>query len=95
MIALVVVLTAKPGKEAALEDTFRQLAKNVRANESGNELYQLAKNPEKLDDYRVLEIYKDAAALAAHGADAAFQALVPQLFDCLAGDPVIEKLETV
>ena len=63
----VVKLKVKEGKNAEFEKVFAAMAAGVRGKEPGNiyyELYHLAKDPQT---YVVLEHYRNADAVAAHG----------------------------
>lgn len=63
----VVKIKVKAGKNADFEKAFAAMAAGVRAKEPGNvyyELYHRARDPQT---YVVLEHYKDADAVAAHG----------------------------
>ncbi len=92
-IAVVATIRIRPGSAADFEATFKALAKQVRANEPGNHLYQLTKSRTEADTYKVLEIYADDAALAAHRDMPHFKAAGPALGAVLAGAPDIELLD--
>lgn len=94
MIALVATLKIQDGKNAEFEAVFRELSQQVRANEPGNVLYQLTRTSDP-NTYKVLEIYKDEAATAAHRDAEHFKAAGPKLGAVLAGRPEIERLTTV
>lgn len=95
MIGILATLTVQDGKGEELEAVFRELAPQVRANEPGNVLYQLTKSRSEPNVYRVLELYKDQAAIAAHGATDYFKAASPKMGACLAGRPTIEMLDAI
>ncbi|HEY9218867.1 MAG TPA: putative quinol monooxygenase [Phenylobacterium sp.] len=94
MIAIVATLKCQDGKNAEFEAIFRELSQQVRANEPGNVLYQLAKTSDP-NTYKVLELYKDEAATAAHRDAEHFKAAGPKLGAVLGGRPEIERLTTV
>lgn len=96
-MAIGVVAKAKvqDGKQAEFEAVFRELAAAVRANEPGNQLYQVCKSKSDPTVYVVMELYEDEAALKAHGASAHFQAAGPKLGPVMAGPPDIQYYETV
>lgn len=94
MIAVVATLKIQDGKNEEFEAVFRDLSQQVRANEPGNVLYQLTRTSEP-NTYKVLELYKDGDALAAHGQADHFKAAGPKLGAVLAGRPEIERLTTV
>ena len=79
MIGIVATLKVQDGKGPELEAVFRELAAQVRANEPGNVAYQLTKSRTDPNTYKVLEGYKDAEAVAAHGASAHYKVLGAKL----------------
>jgi quinol monooxygenase YgiN len=63
----VVKFKVKAGANAAFEKLFHEVEASVRENEPGNvqyDLYTMAQDPQT---YVVIEHYKDAAAIRAHG----------------------------
>lgn len=94
MIAVVATLKIQDGKNDEFEAVFRDLSQQVRANEPGNLLYQLTRTSDA-NTYKVLELYKDSEAMAAHGQADHFKAAGPKLGAVLAGRPEIERLTTV
>lgn len=95
MIGIIAVLKVQDGKGPELEAVFKELAGKVKANEPGNLLYQLTKSRSDANTYKVMELYKDQDALAAHGQSEHFRALSPKMGPCLAGRPEIEYLDAV
>jgi quinol monooxygenase YgiN len=95
MIGIVATLKIQDGKSAEFEAAFKQAMAEVRANEPGNLFYELVKSRAEPNTYRVLEGYKDDAAIAAHRDSDHFKALGPKLGPCLAGRPEIEVLDGV
>lgn len=68
--AFVVKFKVKPGENAAFEKMFRDVEASVAEHEPGNveyDLYRMAQDPQT---YVVVEHYKDAAAVRAHGQSA-------------------------
>ncbi len=94
MHAIIATLKVQEGKTEEFETIFRDLSQQVRANEPGNVLYQLVRTSEPTT-YKVLELYKDEAAMAAHGQAEHFRAAGPKLGGVLAGRPEIERLTAV
>ena len=92
MIALLARLNVAPGKEAEFEAIMTALAKEVRANEPGNQLYTLVKDDE---GYAVMEIYDDQAALDAHGESEHFKAAGPKFAGVMAGRPDIKQFDVI
>ncbi|MBS0412126.1 MAG: antibiotic biosynthesis monooxygenase [Proteobacteria bacterium] len=95
MIGIVATLKVQDGKGPELEAVFAELAPLVRANEPGNVLYQLTKSRTDPNTYKVLELYKDQEAVAAHGGSAHFKEHSPKMGAVLAGRPDIELLDGV
>lgn len=95
MIGVVATLKVQDDKAAEFEAVFTDLSKQVRANEPGNLMYQLTKSRTEPGTYKVLELYKDAEALKAHGGTDYFKAAGAKMGPCLAGRPEIEYLDAV
>jgi quinol monooxygenase YgiN len=95
MIGIVAILTVQPGKQAEFEAIFTDLSASVRADEPGNVFYQLCRSRESDATYKVLELYRDQAAVEAHRASTHFRAAGPLLGAVLAGPPVVELLDAV
>jgi quinol monooxygenase YgiN len=94
MIGIVAKLTVKDGAQKEFEEVMTALAKDVRANEPGNVIYDLMLKSGSTTEYYVMEQYKDEAAAAAHSASAHFRAAGPKLGACLDGRPDIIRLES-
>ena len=95
MIGVIATLRVKSGQSKAFEAVFAQLAAQVRANEDGNLAYQLCRSRSEADTYKVLEIYRDEAALEAHRDSEHFRAAGPGLGPLLEGRPEVELLDAV
>jgi len=93
MLAIIAKLNVAEGKEAEFEAIMLDLAKEVRAKEPGNELYTLCRDAD--GNYLVMELYKDADALAAHGQSEHFKAAGAKFAGVMAGAPEIQRLEVV
>jgi quinol monooxygenase YgiN len=94
-IGVVATIKVQPGQAEAFEQTFTELAKAVRANEPGNLMYQLTRSRTEPDTYKVLELYADAAALAAHRDMPHFKSAGPALGAVLAAPPSVELLDGI
>ena len=94
-IALVVTLKIQDGKGGEFETFFNDLAKQVRANEPGNQAYKLTKSRAEPNTYKILEIYADQDALTHHGGTDYFKAAQPNFGAFLAGRPEMEFLDGV
>jgi len=95
MIGIVATLKVQEGKNAEFEAAFAEAMAQVRANEPGNLFYSLVKSRAEPNTYKVLEGYKDEAAIAAHRDSAHYKALGPKLGGCLAGRPDVELFDGV
>ena len=96
MIGVIARLKVQPGKGPDFEALFANLAPKVRSDEPGNHLYQLCKSRSDPNEYVVMEIYTDQAAIDAHRGSPHFQAAAPLLGAVLqAGPPGLELLDVV
>jgi len=95
MIGIVATLKIQEGKNAEFEAGFKEAMAAVRANEPGNLFYELVKSRTDPTTYKVLEGYKDEAAIAAHRDSDHYKALGPKIGPCMAGRPEIELLDGV
>ena len=95
MIGIVATLKVQDGKNAEFEAAFTEAMAQVRANEPGNLFYSLVKSRAEPNTYKVLEGYRDEAAIAAHRDSAHYKALGPKLGGCLAGRPDVELFDGV
>ena len=93
MIAVIAKLNVAEGKEADFEKHMLGLAAQVRELEDGNDLYTLCKDED--GNYIVMELYKDAEALAAHGQSDHFKAAGAGFAGLMAGPPEIKRMEVV
>jgi quinol monooxygenase YgiN len=95
MLGIVATIKVQDGKGAEFEAVFKELAAKVRANEPGNLLYQLTRSRADANTYKVLEIYKDEDALAAHRGTDHMRELGGKLGPSMAGRPEVEILDAV
>ncbi|HXQ14109.1 MAG TPA: putative quinol monooxygenase [Caulobacteraceae bacterium] len=95
MIGIVATLKIQDGKNAEFEAGFKEAMAAVRANEPGNLFYELVKSRTDPTTYKVMEGYKDEAAIAAHRDSDHYKALGPKIGPCMAGRPEIELLDGV
>ena len=94
MVAVVATLKIQEGKESEFEKVMKELAEQVRANESGCKLYQICKS-KKPGSYVVMERYDDMAAFQAHSKTDYFKAAAARMAPCFGGAPEIEILEEI
>ena len=95
MIGIVATLKVHDGRDKEFEGAFLALAAKVRANEPGNIFFTLTKSRAEPNTYKVLELYRDQAALDAHGQADHFRELGPKMGPCMVGRPDIEYLDAV
>ena len=95
MIGIVATIKVQDGKGADFEGVFLRLAAAVRANEPGNVFYQLTKSRADANTYKVLELYKDQDALAAHGQSDHFKSIGREMGAFMAGRPDVEYLDAI
>ena len=95
MLAIVATIKTQPGKGEEFEAVFKRLAAAVRQNEPGNQVYQLARSRNEADTYKVLEIYRDEEAIAAHRAADHFRDIGREMGAFMAGRPDVEILDGV
>jgi quinol monooxygenase YgiN len=95
MLGVIAVIRTKEGTGADFEKAFAALAAAVRANEPGNLAYQLTRSRTEPGVYKVLEMYKDDDAIAAHRASAHFKELGAALGPFMAGRAEVELLDAV
>lgn len=66
MITFIGHLTVRPENAPAFEALMTDVRDRTRANEPGVAFYHFAKSADVADTYVVVEVYRDAAAHAAH-----------------------------
>jgi quinol monooxygenase YgiN len=94
-IGLIATLRIQDGKGAEFEAFFSEHARQVRAGEPGNLVYQLTKSRTEPNTYKVLEVFKDQEALTHHGGTESIRAAGPKLGAMLAEQPDVEYLDGV
>jgi quinol monooxygenase YgiN len=95
MIAILATIKVQPDKAKEFEAAFAGMTAAVKADEPGNIIYQLVKSRAEAGLYKVMELYKDQAALDVHGKSDAFKAAAGGMGGALAGKPEIEYLDGV
>jgi quinol monooxygenase YgiN len=95
MIGAIAILRTKEGTAADFEAAFAKLAAAVRADEPGNLVYQLCRSRTEPGVYKVLEVYKDEDAVAAHRAAPHFKALGGALGPFMTGRAEVEQLDAL
>ena len=95
MIGVVAVIRAKEGREAEFERVFAEMTAKVKANEPGNQMYQLTRSRTEPRTYKVMEMYVDQAAFEAHGSSDHYKEGGRALRELVEGRPEVELLDTV
>jgi quinol monooxygenase YgiN len=95
MIAIVASFQVQPGKGKEFEAAFGAMMQAVKADEPGNIIYQLVRSRTDPDSYKVLELYKDQAAVDVHGKSDAFKAAAGGIAGLAAGRPSVEFFDAV
>jgi quinol monooxygenase YgiN len=94
-IGVIATITIQEGNNTSFEAEFLALTAQVLANEPGCVFYSLQHSKSNPLVYKVLEQYKTAADVAAHGKTEYFKAANKVLATMVAGAPDIEVLDTV
>ena len=90
--AFVVKFKVKPGMNAAFEQAFKEMQAAVRDHEPGNLYYDFFVTVQDPQTYVIVERYRDATALAAHGQSEHGKKLFATLRDLLDGPPDAMRL---
>ncbi|MCB1646477.1 MAG: antibiotic biosynthesis monooxygenase [Pseudomonadales bacterium] len=94
-IGIIARIPVQPGKNAEFEAVFAELQAAVKANEPGNNFYELHKSSSDENLYIVMEQYADQAAVDAHGASDHFKTIGAKMGPFMAGRPEIERMQSV
>ncbi len=94
-LGVIATIKVREGKNAEFERVFTELAEQVLANEEGTEFYVLHKSKTDPQVYKVLERYRSAADLKAHGTTDYFMAANKSLASLVAAAPEIEVLDAI
>ena len=92
---MVVKFKAKPGKSAEMKAFWLEMQKEVAKSEPGNVQYDLLVMAGDPDTYVIIEHYKDAAAVAAHGQSEKAKAMFAKLGELMAGAPQADYMQLV
>ena len=94
-VAVIATITVKDGEGPTLEALFEKAKPLIAAGEPGTLVYELTRSREDANQYKVLEIYRDAEALEAHGKSEGFAVLFAGIPSLAAGPPTIEVRDLV
>jgi quinol monooxygenase YgiN len=86
-------ITVQDGKNEEFETIFLGLVEKVLANEEGALLYALNRSKSNPQEYIVMEQYRSAADIDAHGKTDYFREANKAMSGLVAGAPVIEVLD--
>ena len=92
---MVVKFKAKPGKSEEMKAFWLEMQKEVAKSEPGNVQYDLLVMAGEPDVYVIIEHYKDAAAVAAHGQSAQAKAMFARLGELMDGAPQADYMQLV
>ena len=93
--AMVVKFRAKPGKSAEMKAFWLEMQKEVAKSEPGNVYYDLLVMAGDPDVYVIIERYKDAAAVAAHGQSEKAKAMFARLGELMEGAPQADYMQLI
>jgi len=94
MITFIAELTVRPAQAAAFEALMTQVTAETRAHEPGVAYYAWSKGVDEPDTYLVVEVYRDAAAQAAHMATDWVRASLPRSAALIEGAPRVRQYAT-
>ena len=92
---MVVKFRAKPGKSEEMKAFWLEMQKEVARSEPGNVQYDLLVMAGDPAVYVIIEHYKDAAAVAAHGQSAQAKAMFAKLGELMDGAPQADYMQLV
>jgi quinol monooxygenase YgiN len=92
---MVVKFRAKPGKNAEMKALWLDMQKEVARSEPGNVQYDLLVMANDPEVYVIIERYKDAAAVAAHGQSEKAKAMFAQLRALIEGAPQADMMQLI
>jgi quinol monooxygenase YgiN len=93
--AMVVKFRAKPGKSEEMKAFWLEMQKEVARSEPGAVQYDLLVMADDPAVYVIVERYKDAAAVAAHGQSDKAKAMFARLGELMEGAPQIDYMRLV
>jgi quinol monooxygenase YgiN len=92
---MVVKFRAKSGKKEEMKAFWLEMQKEVARSEPGNVQYDLLVMGNDPDVYVIIERYKDAAAIAAHGQSEQAKAMFAKLAELMEGAPLADYMQLV
>lgn len=95
MIGIVATIRVVEGAGPGIEEVFREIRSAVRDNEPGNIVFDFFRSQTEPNTYKVLEIYRDQAALEAHRANDAVKVIAPKMAPFRDGPTQAEYLDGI
>src|SRR5690242_14804120 len=92
---MVVKFRAKPGKSEEMKAFWLEMQKEVARSEPGNVQYDLLVMAGDPTVYVIIERYKDAAAVAAHGQSQKAKAMFAKLGELMEGAPQADYMQLI
>jgi quinol monooxygenase YgiN len=92
---MVVKFKAKPGKSEEMKAFWLEMQKEVAHSEPGNVQYDLLVMAGDPTVYVIIERYKDAAAVAAHGQSGKAKAMFAKLGELMEGAPTADYMQLI
>jgi quinol monooxygenase YgiN len=89
---MVVKFRVKAGKNAEFEKAFREMQAGVRDHEPGNVYYDFFVDSTDPQLYVIVERYKDAGAVTAHGQSDHAKKMIATIRDLIDGRPEAQRL---
>lgn len=93
--AMVVKFRAKAGKSEEMKAFWLEMQKEVARTEPGNVQYDLMVMANDPEVYVIVERYKDAAAVAAHGQSEQAKKMFARLGELMEGRPQADYLQLI
>src|SRR5512139_2758732 len=92
---MVVKFRAKPGKSEEMKAFWLEMQKEVAKSEPGNVQYDLLVMAGDPTVYVIIERYKNAAAVAAHGQSEKAKAMFAKLGELMDGAPTADYMQLI
>lgn len=92
---MVVKFRARPGKSQEMRAFWLEMQKEVARSEPGAVQYDLLVMADDPEVYVIIERYKDAAAVAAHGQSQKASAMFARLGELMEGAPEGDRMQLI
>jgi quinol monooxygenase YgiN len=94
-LGIIARITVQEDKNEEFETLFLGLTEMVLANEEGTLMYALTRSKSNPQEYVVMEQYRSAADIDAHGKTDYFREANKAMADLVAAAPIIEVLDVL